>query len=96
MQVKTIDIENTWKPKPNVWYRKRYDRNLGKRSFQGVVDVRRRYTDDCCEICGRDVSQHPDVHHRKPVGGEPKNWREQNAWNHVIIVCRDCHRRIHS
>lgn len=52
-----------------------------------------------CELCGTETSQHYEIHHINKV----KNLRGKELWEQIMIakrrktlvVCRECHKRIH-
>lgn len=77
-----------------VDWKKRYERNWKKGSWDGVVAARRNHVGDVCEVCGKQIGRERDIdiHH---VEGGRKGWKNQNAWGNVIVICKSCHAKAH-
>ena len=77
-----------------VDWEQRYNKNWNKGSWDGVINSRRQFVDDCCEICGKQIVRERDIdiHH---VEQGRKGWKAQNEWGNVIVICKSCHSKIH-
>jgi benzoyl-CoA reductase/2-hydroxyglutaryl-CoA dehydratase subunit BcrC/BadD/HgdB len=71
-------------------WKKQYNKNWEKGSWEGVVHSSVQYHDEKCVYCGK---QYNDIHHVKKVNG---GWKEQNVWGNVVPVCKSCHHKIHN
>lgn len=47
-----------------------------------------------CEICGS--KDNLIVHHMKPINGESRYYSQSNNPDHLRILCRSCHSKIHA
>ena len=62
-----------------------YYNDCREHGWSGLVQGRSKFVGGRCEVCGERIGN--GVHH---VNGK------SNSWGNLIIVCRDCHSRIHS